>query len=235
MAAAQFIAALQQLLRRGQPVAAFGFETMSRCVIEACARAWWIYDPAIGTRERVARAETVQLHSLGEGMRAEVLAGRGTTEFLQARDRLVQEAQGLGLVVDWSNHSPPRPIGFEGERRQDGTTVIHEMLADLGLQGAAALAYPLYSAVAHATSYGLMRHLQILQTNGSVAKVQPQVTAKEMGNAVVFAVSSYLGVMARKALLFGFDPKPYDETRFRVCGEIMTAAATITPTGSAAT
>lgn len=117
MAAAQFVAALGQLLPPDQPIAAFGFEAVTRSVIEACARAWWIYNPTVDIRARVGRAYTVELFSMNEGMKAEKASGRGTTEFQDARDDIIKQATELGLTIDYSKAKTPVLIGFEGQRR----------------------------------------------------------------------------------------------------------------------
>jgi hypothetical protein len=220
MAAAQNLIALGQLLRPRQEVAAYGFEVITRAILEASARAWWIYEPSIGVRVRVARAKTVELHSANEGVKAEQLVPDRPRLFAAERERLLNEAEGLGLTFDYSN-PPRRLLGFEGQRRPYATPIIKDLLTQLGLRDGAAVIFPNYSAVAHATTFAMLRNLEIIRKTPAMATVIPRPTHHQIANATVVALSAYLGVVARHAIICGFNATAVDMKRFTLCGPIL--------------
>ena len=206
-------------------MAAFGFEIMARAVLEASARAWWIYDPGLDVRARVAHAKTVELHSVDEGMKVERAATDNTLHFSPQRERIVREAEALGLIPDYSKDA--NLIGFEGQRRPDATSIIEDMLTQLlGRRPAAKLAYRLYSAVDHATVYAMIRSLSTLRTTKTTATVTPHVTNEQVASATAFAITSHLGVLSRRARLYGFNHSEIDSKRFTLCGPVLRAAST---------
>ena len=229
MAAAQNLIALGQLLKPRQEVAAYGFEVITRAVLEASARAWWIYEPAIGVRTRVAHAKAVELHSVNEALKAEGLVEHQPAAFAVERDRVLREAEQLGLTFTYSTPPRSRLLGFEGERRPNATPIIRDLLTSLGLRSGAAVAFPAYSAVAHATAHALLRNLEILRRTPAVATVIPRPIRPQIANAVVLALSSYFGVVARHATVYGFGAAAVDAKRFAICGPILQAAATAAP------
>jgi hypothetical protein len=222
MVSTQTLFGLSQLVRPDQQIAAFAFEIIARSVLEASARAWWIYDPAIEMRPRVARAKTVELYSVDEGVKAE-RHGLGTIDhFEPERERIIREAKNLGLGFDYSKSG--ELVGFEGQRRPEATPIIEELLTALGLRDAAKLTYRLYSAVDHATIYATIRSLFTLATTDTTATVSPQVTNEQIANASCVVISAHLGVLSRRAHLYGFDYSKIDAKRFGLCGLILQAA-----------
>lgn len=75
-ATGHFLLSLGQLLRPGEPLSLFGFQVVARSCVEAAARAWWLLDPSINARERVARAMTEQAQSIAEQGGAEKASGQ---------------------------------------------------------------------------------------------------------------------------------------------------------------
>lgn len=221
MPATQTLFAMSQLIRPDQQIASFAFEILARAVIEASARAWWLYDPNIGVRERVARGKTVELHSVNEAVKVERIAETDTSHYEQHRNRILAEADKLGLIPDHSSKTEEL-LGFEGQRRLNATPIIEEMLvALLGDRPASRASYRLYSAVHHSTLYAMMRSLEILGTTKSNATLSPKPTDEEIANSTVFSITAYLGVLARRALLYGHDYKAIDAQRFSLCGSVM--------------
>ena len=223
MPSTQTLFSLSQLIRPGQQIAAFGFEIMARSVLESSSRAWWIYDPKIDLRTRVARGKTVELYSVDEGVKAERAATDDTLHFAPHRERIVREAETLGLTPDYSKGGDL--IGYEGQRRPDSTTIIEEMLGDLlGRRPASKAVYRLYSAIDHATVYAMIRSLTTLSTTKTTATVTPYVTNDQVANATAFAITAHLGVLSRRARLYGFNHLEIDSKRFTLCGSILHGA-----------
>ena len=229
MPATQTLFALSQLIRPDQQIAAFGFEIMARSVLEASARAWWIYDPSIDVRTRVARAKSVELYSVDEGLKTERAATDDTAHFSEQRDRIIREADALGLAHMCSKDGDL--LGFEGQRRPDATSIIENMLTVLlGQRPAAKLAFRLYSAVDHGTVYAVIRSLTTLSTNKTTATVTPSVTNDQVSSATVYAITAHLGVLSRRARLFGFNHSEIDNKRFTLCGSVLSCAANASST-----
>lgn len=63
-AAGQYLRAFTQLLNDNMVL--FGFQTVTRALLEAAARSWWVLDPACTVRERVERAYVELYYSFGE-------------------------------------------------------------------------------------------------------------------------------------------------------------------------
>jgi hypothetical protein len=223
MVSTQALLGLSQLVRPDQQTAAFAFEIIARSVLEASARAWWIYDPAVDMRSRVARAKTVELYSVDEGAKAERHALGKLDHFGPERERIIREAENLGLGFDYSRSN--KPIGFEGQRRPDATSIIEELLTALGLRNAGKLTYQLYSAVGHATIYATIRSILTIATSKTTATVSPTVTNEQVANASYLAISAHLGVLARRAHLYGFDHSKIDGKRMALCGPILESVA----------
>jgi hypothetical protein len=47
-----------------EPLTTFGITTLARGVVEAACRAWWLLDPSINVRTRIARSMTLRLETL---------------------------------------------------------------------------------------------------------------------------------------------------------------------------
>ena len=63
-AAGQYLRAFGQLLNDNMVL--FGFQAITRALLEAAARSWWVLDPACTVRERVERAYVERYYSFGE-------------------------------------------------------------------------------------------------------------------------------------------------------------------------
>jgi hypothetical protein len=87
--------------------------TVARGLLEGAARAWWLLDPAIDARERVARTLTERLYSLLEQAKAERAATKGTGQAAQARiDYLIDLAERrYGFVVLRDQKQRPLAVG----------------------------------------------------------------------------------------------------------------------------
>lgn len=177
------------------PPLAWASETLARACAEQSARAWWLLDPEIRARERVARYATEQLYSLREGQRAEheLQSGRDPGE-------LVSE------IKEWAEHhnllvlsESGAPIAV-GERRLSTTSLLERMLPGLGAQ-----LYRSTSPVAHGTVGGVLGFVR-----SSVSAPDADVSAVEIRLSDVLRVTScafvaFLPAMARFVSHFGWD------------------------------
>jgi hypothetical protein len=74
-------------LVHAHPVHRFAVEAMVRCALEACAQAWWLLDPKIDMRQRVARGMAERIHGLQDRRGLEHRLGGSTVE----TDRLLDQ------------------------------------------------------------------------------------------------------------------------------------------------
>lgn len=223
MTATQTLFSLSHLIRVDQQIAAYGFEVMSRSVIEASARAWWLYEPEIGVRARVARAKAVELFSVDEGLKFQKkLKEPPVDHFGPVREVVLRDAETLGLTPYLNKNE--ELVGFEGQRRPNSTPIIEDLLvAVLGDRDAARVVYPLYSAIDHATIYAMTRTLFTLGKTKTMATVSPEVTNEQVVNAAAIAVHGYLGAYARRASIYGFDWRAIEAKRMTLVGPIYQA------------
>jgi hypothetical protein len=65
-------------------------ETLVRTAVDASARAWWLLDPDIDMRTRVARGMTERLFALHQDRKVHAKAGHSTLDVDQAVDRIMR-------------------------------------------------------------------------------------------------------------------------------------------------
>jgi hypothetical protein len=143
MAAKDHLLSLRKLLE--PPITLFGPMTMARASIEASAAAYWLLDPAIPVRQRVARSLGDRLDSAEERANAFRLFIDGWSDD-GAGDSIRVEASELGVKVQ----KPPTLTQLVGE-------VMTEHMPSLergkGL-------YKFMSAISHGTDYAVLHHFR---------------------------------------------------------------------------
>lgn len=149
-AAAQF-----QTLTRivvGKP-SVFGPQTLARSGLEMAARAFWLLEPDIGVRLRVARHKTEQLHSF---MQARALLGE-TDYATHGEKAITATANELGFEVVRGKKERHSSII---ERRPNATTAFRELLDGSGRTDIGPTIFGYLSAIDHGTVYALMSSLR---------------------------------------------------------------------------
>jgi hypothetical protein len=178
-AAYDHLGALGKLLE--PPVTVWGDVIVARAALEAGARLWWLLEPGLSGRQRVARATTEQLYSAQEFITAErelpVEAGEAQTRL----DLVVRYAEELGLKSDLSKDG--RLIGFEGERHAGFTKIVSGVLrTEHHAPGGAVARY--YSAIAHGTMYGLLERLTTTGDGLGNLSIEPRLTLETLSLTV---------------------------------------------------
>jgi hypothetical protein len=107
------------------PVSFTVLESLTRLLLETAARLWWVLDPDVTVRDRVARAVTVAMASTHEANRAHAQEDGTAATASRNKDphfalQAVQWAEKLGLEVVTQPKRPPRVAGAE---RQISTSV----------------------------------------------------------------------------------------------------------------
>ena len=137
------------------PHGLLGVEACGRSAMESGSRAWWLLDPSIDARTRVARYSVDQLFSALQAERLDLEMGwRESPTGSPSPQDVVQRCDRLGLVVDL----PRREVA--GERRLESKELVTKLAAETGYRDTAKMIYPLLSGTPHGTIYALMRSYQ---------------------------------------------------------------------------
>jgi hypothetical protein len=152
-AAGDCVEALVAALSPERATPVYAHLVLARAALEQASRAWWLFEPGIGVRLRVARGMNDRLFGIAQqDDRLRVSEHDRTTAF-QRREDLLAEAERLGFEIVVSRRIDVR---YLEEVRPGQTQLVKELLgAPLG-----ALVYGLFSAVAHGTTFGLMQSVQ---------------------------------------------------------------------------
>jgi hypothetical protein len=130
--------------------------TLARAALEAFGRAWWVFDPSLDGRQRVARGLTELLY----GMRQNLGLGPPLVDRERTTTRMDEIVSGavarsLTLLPQKGDSRAPEI----GERRPEATELIRQLLEGSDSQVGAQL-FRVYSAMSHSTMPGLATLIQ---------------------------------------------------------------------------
>ncbi|HUZ09932.1 MAG TPA: hypothetical protein VMU76_07175, partial [Acidimicrobiales bacterium] len=137
-AASCYLLSLCHLFRQ-DPMSPFGFQAVSRAVVETSARAWWILAPGIDVRTRVARAAMERWHSAEElGKLASPADSVDQNQSRRLSIRSEMESLGVGEAyekkVAGSLFVPSTKIvGFDKEVRLASTDLAGKLASSWGI------------------------------------------------------------------------------------------------------
>jgi len=217
-AAGQYLMALSQLLAQDE-MALFGFQAVARALAESAAHAWWLLDPGIGARERVARTATERWGSIVELGKAEVAAGIDRT--IQQGRVLDFRAKMAMLGLDEKLDRRGKLLGYEGHSSPEQTTLVGEFLKSLGATKGE-FWYRYSSGVTHTALYA---YLQYQDSEAIPGEERAALIAKlplgAVANAAMLGTMSYLGAVERHALVYGRDAEAVGRERIRTVRAIL--------------
>lgn len=194
------------LLKPDRKTPVYSHTVLARATLEHASRAWWLLDPTIGVRLRVARAANELIFSLSQQMR--LLDKVRWEEARAKRAEMLGEAERLGFQKVQAN---PRGSPSLEEERPGQTKLVKALFGD-GESGG--VAYGFFSAVAHATAFGLSSSVTLDAPNmpetpgvmwGAVYTGSPQV--------VTVLSAMFLGMgeaFKRRNELFGWQSNAWD-------------------------
>jgi hypothetical protein len=176
---------------------------IARSVIETGARAWWVVDPNLAAQQRVARGCAEQLYS---AYQAERLASAMTLpegvagispELIRLRNRVADLGFSLG-------NDPDRPqVG--SEQRPRPTKLVADFLDDTMYRQYRSGVYPLYSAVAHGTQFGLLRAYRDEGARAEGERVYRRaVDQRDLDAAAGLSMAAFIAVLRRVVLVMGW-------------------------------
>lgn len=199
MAAENHLEATSRLLV--EPLTHYGLFAVCRAAMENSARAWWLLDPDIDVKERVARGLLTRFFSLHEAAQVEELMNPDKKwEELQsvARARDVAErARAQGFTVTATKRGR---FGLEGVERPSTTALLEEVHEELG-----AVMYKYLSASVHGTSYALMQEMEFEESaRGGMGRIaKPSGSFTMIGASISVAGLTYLFAFDRHVYLYG--------------------------------
>jgi hypothetical protein len=127
------------------PRLAMGGVTVGRSALEAAATLWWLAEPGVEARVRVARVWSEELRSAREGSRAtRDLPASERSDYVNSEDEVLAFIGRLGM------RSSPGDPRVEDQVRPDSTSLIARMFREEFEQPDAGMMFPVYSGVAHA-------------------------------------------------------------------------------------
>ena len=183
LAGEDHLRALDRLLRR-EPLA-FAPVAVSRAAIEVFARAGWLLDSNLDSKNRIARGMTERLHSLRE--RAKLPADYNEPNPPHERiARIIEGAneRGFSLVCD----SRGEPVAVE-EKRPSSTDAVDALLSKGG-DGLGGVLYRITSAMAHGTMFGLLMRFEMEPAENQ--PITAALPAMRPGNSTLIASAALL-------------------------------------------
>jgi hypothetical protein len=149
---------LEDLLAADRTV--YAPRSVTRSVVDAAARAWWLLDPSIDERVRIARLLTERLASDREYQKAATAAGRLTEATTAEAD--MQAVVELATTHDFTvlrdrskeDEEMGAPKAVDAERLSS-TDLIKRLFATVGAAGFGELGWRFFSTAVHGTLWGL--------------------------------------------------------------------------------
>ena len=151
------LVSLQVLLNIQMPV--LGPIVVARSAIEISSTVWWLMEPGIGVRRRVARELVLSLTSARRAKQVaqNLQAGQAATDAMQQETDVLQRITDLGFGPPTGRHYEPIIDGEQAPKATDATTAM--LTAAMPAGASAEPIYRTYSAVTHGEFYGLMNFM----------------------------------------------------------------------------
>jgi hypothetical protein len=123
---------------------------LARSSLEHASRAWWLFEPAIAQRLRVARGMNERISGLSQQSRLPLAEEEGARASERLNELFAEAARlGFQTVRDRGR------VRYLEEMRPGHTELIKKLLSADGDASLGALVYGVFSAVAHGTTFGL--------------------------------------------------------------------------------
>jgi hypothetical protein len=148
-------ASLGRLITDPDLTGCLAVEAVARSAVETAARSWWLVEPGLTARERVARFLADQLFSSyqAEDMVRRMKWPTGVAGISPEANEIRAKCDELGFTSD-ANQSAPT---VDGQRRPGSTPLVAALMRDTIYSASYPLVYALMSATTHGTHFALMR------------------------------------------------------------------------------
>jgi hypothetical protein len=148
-------ASLARLITDPDLIGCLAVEAVARSAVETAARSWWLVEPGLTARQRVARFLADQLFSAyqAEDMAQRMKWPTGVAGISPGADEIRAKCDELGLNYDANRAAPT----VDGQKRPGSTPLVAALMRDTIYSASYPLVYALTSATTHGTHFALMR------------------------------------------------------------------------------
>jgi hypothetical protein len=198
------LSALLALLAEQMPILAT--TVLSRAALEMGAQVWWLMEPGLGARRRVARYQAIRLDSAEWGEKAvkEFDPSANPAEYGTTSKAVITEANALGLKVCRRNQ-------VEGESPGTATALTTAFLNEFMETGAGAV-YRTFSGVAHGKLYGLFQFVHETGRRDDGEKIMElTLPLRSLRSNIEVALAAFVGSFDRVVALMGWDTWAWDQ------------------------
>jgi hypothetical protein len=191
--------AMQQVLQ--EPLTTFGITTLARGVVEASCRAWWLFDPSVDVRTRVARSMTLRLETLWRNRAIEDTLDLPRTAAARIEEILAVAPKKNFKVIEEGRRTPAAI-----EEALPWSARLYEAIL-----GNKELGYGIwadFAAVAHGQVGGIMQRLQLVDRPNNLAPDVRWATVdplRAMGPALCAALLAHFQAFGRELDLHGWE------------------------------
>lgn len=207
-----------------EPLTTFGITTLARGVMEASIRAWWLLDPSVEVRSRVARSMTLRLETLWRNR--------------QLEERLDLPRTSASRIDEILAVAPKKSFSVIPERRRTPPAIEESFPFSVRLYedilGSKELGYGVwadFAAVAHGQAGGIVQRLDVVDrptdptSDVRWARANP---SKAIGPALGAAMLAHLQAFGRELDLHGWDKsawQSYNASALPVVRRLLAAEA----------
>lgn len=198
------------------PMALYGYQVVGRALAESSAKAWWMMQPGIPLRIRMARLYNERWENCEEIRKAAVLVGEDATATTTRTLKLRAEGALLGLDEQFEKKkdgSQGRFIGYVEGRSPGSTKLVDRYFKALDSPHGEVW-YRTMSAICHGTAYGLLLSFNDTHMGSpGLVTLSPNLTPQALTHVAVMCVEMYLGAMQVLATAFGWEPEEVEQKR----------------------
>jgi hypothetical protein len=192
---------LIQLLRKD--MALFGFQVVTRAIVETSVKAWWLVDPAASVDTRLARLYVDNLTNINEMAKVGRVGDTDARPVELRRRALAERAESAGVAPKYNSKS--QLIGFGEVSKPESTKMAGQFFEALGFEHGEYW-YRSLSAICHGTAYGLLDHYMLVDIPGSELKsLAPNLSVEDVLHAAILSMQAYLGAIEFDSMLMGWD------------------------------
>jgi hypothetical protein len=194
-----------------EPLPVYGPAALLRTIMEVSSRAWWAFEPGIGTRRRVVRGYIDRVASLVESSRIRTGAATEEEELVRAKslerlEEVRRSAMILGFDIKFDRRGGLLSAADEPAPRQ--TELIRRQLDYTG-----EASYKLLSGIAHGVLFAMMWRTKPVEGGPQFECGEVRTPTPEFSDLLTdagFALLSYREAVDRHYRLFGWDRTEWD-------------------------
>jgi hypothetical protein len=172
-----------------------------RAALEASSRAYWLLDPSLDKKKRIARGLIERIAALEsqQKVRADAVHLKRRAEDIRA----IAQSHGISVQGQRTGSHLPRKIG--GESRPDASSLAAAILGASGKRGgsSAGWLYGWMSAYAHSALWTALDMRTVRKTEDGSNQIAVTADAKQIAAALVLVIEAHAAAVRRLAHLAG--------------------------------